>query len=158
APALVTGAALGIGAARDLPAAKVLGAHRQAQLLGGGRLEAVEPAAHALAVDQLLAGRVLAVGLVDPLQRDVETRARAVGTGEMQPALALGLLFPPPAASALVLVGPHRARAGGAADGTEAALVQRIFRQLALADVLPDPGRAPGGQRVELPEWAPLHT
>src|SRR5579872_5469351 len=48
--------------------------------------------------------------------------------GEMQTALFLLCLLPPPAPSALGLARPQSARAGRAADGQKAAIVQRVVR------------------------------
>src|SRR5262249_14854802 len=55
----------------------------------------------------------------------------------VETAFLQGLLFPPPAAFALVLAGVDGARAGFAADRVEAAIVERVVRHLVLADVGP---------------------
>src|SRR5579871_4615034 len=63
--------------------------------------------------------------------------------------LLLGLL-PPPAAGALRLVRLNCARAGGAADREEAAIVQSIVRHIVLAHEVPDAIARPVEKRVEL--------
>src|SRR5207244_2877852 len=71
----------------------------------------------------------------------------------VQPALLAGaLLFPPPAAGALVLAGLHRARARIATDRRIAAIVQRVVGNIVLVQVVPHVFRAPVGERAELPQ------
>src|SRR6267142_876382 len=59
----------------------------------------------------------------------------AVG-GEVNPALLVGVLFPPPAAGALALPGFDRARTGVAADAGIATPVEWMTRDIVLADVV----------------------
>src|SRR5258707_8398965 len=62
--------------------------------------------------------------------------------------LRLGLL-PPPAAGADVFAGLHRARARRAADRAVTLVVEPVVGNAVLAEVMPDLGLAPGGERVE---------
>src|SRR4030095_2904690 len=59
----------------------------------------------------------------------------AVG-GEVDTAFLVGFLFPPPAAGALALPGFHRTRAGIAADAGIPTRIERMARDVVLADVL----------------------
>src|SRR5206468_5150999 len=68
----------------------------------------------------------------------------------VETALFEGLLFPPPAALALVLAGVDGAGAGFAADRVEAAIMERVVGYVVLADVCPHLARGPVGERVEL--------
>src|SRR6476620_11836364 len=82
-------------------------------------------------------------------------RARSCGLSlaarvHMQPALLLLFVLPPPAAGARMLARLHRARARLAADGDEAARVQRIHRYVVLGDVSREPLRRPIGDRIDL--------
>src|SRR5262245_35353692 len=52
-----------------------------------------------------------------------------------------------------MLTGIYRTRAGLAADGNEPAIVQRVVRDVIVADVSPDLRRRPETERVELHEW-----
>src|SRR5438552_2156601 len=70
--------------------------------------------------------------------------------GDVQAALALRCLFPPPASGALVLAGARRTGARLAADRNEAAVVQLVVRHVLFADMAPDVGERPAGQRVAL--------
>src|SRR5689334_9966435 len=76
--------------------------------------------------------------------------ARRCGVAGVEAALLEGGFLPPPAALALVLAGMDGTRAGLAADGDEAAVVERVVGHVVLADVGPDLLRGPVGQRVEL--------
>src|SRR5581483_11191806 len=67
--------------------------------------------------------------------------------------LVLGVL-PPPPPGARVLAGRHRARAGGAADRWIAAVVQRVDRDLVRVGVGAHLGRRPGDERVQLGDAA----
>src|SRR5207344_3399578 len=70
----------------------------------------------------------------------------------VQPAL-LGLgVLPPPAARPQVLAGSGWARARGATDAAEAAVVQRVVEHVAAAQITTDLAFAPFGQRIELPQ------
>src|SRR5918999_1607716 len=73
---------------------------------------------------------------------------------------ALELVGARPAARALLLVQPRRARAGDAADRAVAGLVQRIGRNLVDGDVRPDALLVPVRERMDLPDAValrPLH-
>src|SRR5215210_4858343 len=76
-----------------------------------------------------------------PPARLLEAVVRA-GRGPAEPgvqaALAILVGLPPPAAGPLVLAGPGRAGAGGAADRGVALGVQRAHRQAVAAHVRPD--------------------
>src|SRR5213082_878996 len=58
--------------------------------------------------------------------------------------------LPPPAPGALVLTRLRRSRAGRAADGCVAAVVQRVVGHLVFADVIPDLVLGPQRQRRDL--------
>src|SRR6478609_3222555 len=73
---------------------------------------------------------------------------------QMQPAFALGAVFPPPAAGALVLAGAGRAGAGLTTDGDVPEIVERVVRHLLVAQVRPNVGQALLGQRVHLQDAA----
>ena len=71
---------------------------------------------------------------------------------EVDPALALLGLLPPPAPGALVLAGLDRPGARRAADRRVAAVVEGVVGQVVLADVGPDPVARPVGERRDLPD------
>ncbi len=88
-------------------------------------------------------------------------RARSCGLPltarvHMKPALLLLLMLPPPAAGPRMLAGLHRAGARLAADGDEAAGVQRIHRHVVLGDIGGELLRRPVGDGVDLHEPALL--
>src|SRR5690348_16544615 len=74
--------------------------------------------------------------------------------GQVQAALLDVRLLPPPAARALVLAGLDGPRAGRAADGCVATLVQRVVVEPMLADVRPDLVPAPPHERGDLRDAA----
>ncbi|EAU63066.1 hypothetical protein STIAU_4244 [Stigmatella aurantiaca DW4/3-1] len=126
----------------------------------GSRLEKLEGSAlgdEARADEQdTLASQLEADGIVDGRgDHDVSSRGSAA---HVQAALAVGRGLPPPAASALVLVGLHGARAGGAANGGVAAIVEDVVRHAVLLDVAPHLPGAPRDQGVELEEAAVIHV
>src|SRR4051794_31978685 len=65
---------------------------------------------------------------------------------------ALGLRAADPAAVARGAPGPDRLGAVGAADRWVAAIVKRVVRDPAIADVVPDVALGPVRERVHLPE------
>src|SRR5829696_917771 len=87
--------------------------------------------------------------------REAVVRAgRAAAQSGVQAALAVLVGLPPPAPGPLVLPGPGRAGAGGAADRGVALGVQRAHRQAVAAHVRPDLLAGPVGERVELEDAA----
>src|SRR5205807_9677993 len=65
-------------------------------------------------------------------------------------------LLPPPAPRARILTRLCRPRAGGASDGGETRVVQRVIGDVAVVDVFPNLLRGPGGQRRDLRDSAVL--
>ena len=76
----------------------------------------------------------------------------------VQAALFLGLIFPPPAAFALVLAWKNRPGAGFAADGDEAAIMQGIVGNVILANIVPDLLGTPVSQRIELDQLSAVRS
>ena len=68
----------------------------------------------------------------------------------MDAALLVGVLLPPPPASALGLAGQDRPGARRAADRGEAVIEELVIRDLVRAHVVPDLVERPVGERVEL--------
>src|SRR6476646_15356 len=69
-------------------------------------------------------------------------------------ALLRRVRLPPPATCAQVLAGLRRPRARRAADRREALRIQRVDRQLVVADVVPDLVLRPLGERIQLHDRA----
>src|ERR1035438_2744488 len=76
------------------------------------------------------------------------SRHRAIG-GEVNSTLLFGVLFPPPAPSALAFAGLHGARTGRATDARVAPRVQGMHRNLVPRQVLLHARRAPIGQGTD---------
>src|ERR1022692_4201529 len=76
------------------------------------------------------------------------SRHRAIG-GEVNSTLLFGVLFPPPAPSALAFAGLHGARTGRATDARVAPRVQRMHRNVVPRDVLLHAPCAPIGQGTD---------
>src|SRR6266542_3476785 len=79
-------------------------------------------------------------------------RSRRLRVPDVQPALALRRVLPPPAAGALVLTRQDCARTRLTADRNEATLVEVVERDAVLPDEGPGFGGAPAGQWIELHE------
>src|SRR5947207_777763 len=84
------------------------------------------------------------------LQQHVDGPLRASVGGEMNAALLIGVLLPPPASGALGVAGLDCTSAGIAADTGVAARVQRMTRHLVTANVVFDLISGPVGQRAKL--------
>src|SRR5437660_4888253 len=124
-----------------------------------GRPRSASPADGRLAIAHLPAPARPGSQTPKPDRSSLNDSALPLGThetvlGQVQAALLGVRLLPPPAARALVLAGLDGPRAGRAADGCVAALVQRVVVEPVLADVRPDLVPAPPHERGDLRDAA----
>src|SRR6185503_17191369 len=75
-----------------------------------------------------------------------------LGTVDVQSALTALRGLPPPASRAMVVARRDGPAAGRTADGRIAHVVERVVRQVALADVVPHALIRPVRQRADLPD------
>jgi hypothetical protein len=86
----------------------------------------------------------------DVAQKDINGPLGPAIRSEMQTALLLRILFPPPAAGALVFAGKDGARTRVAADAGVAGGVERVLREISFAGIREHIGRRPIGERADL--------